>query len=142
MNFSYIKLPLRERSPFFGASLLKPIVPIKILYQDRAVQYAALIDSGADFCIFDAQIGEALGLDVRSGTRAKFGGIQSGGPAEAFLHQLALEIGGRRFNATVAFSYEIAPYGYAILGQKGFFDFFIVKFDLVKEEIEIKERVG
>ena len=34
----------------------------------------------------------------------------------------------------------IAPHGYGILGQKGFFDIFVVKFDLLKEGIELQER--
>jgi len=30
--------------------------------------------------------------------------------------------------------------GYGVVGQNGFFDIFVVKFDLIKEEIELKER--
>ena len=33
---------------------------------------------------------------------------------------------------------RIMPYG--IVGQKGFFDIFVVKFDLLKEEIELRAR--
>mgnify|MGYP001607964096 FL=1 len=40
----------------------------------------------------------------------------------------------------MGFSYDIAKHGFGILGQKGFFDIFVVKFDLVKEEIELKEK--
>ncbi|MEK7505043.1 MAG: hypothetical protein AAB589_02065 [Patescibacteria group bacterium] len=29
---------------------------------------------------------------------------------------------------------------FGLLGQKGFFDLFIVKFDLIKEEIEVRSR--
>lgn len=32
----------------------------------------------------------------------------------------------------------VMPYG--IVGQKGFFDLFIVRFDLLKEEVELKPR--
>mgnify|MGYP001589300156 CR=1 FL=1 len=140
MKFRYFKFPLPERSPFFGVSILKPIIPLGIAVRETSLQYAALIDSGADFCIFDAEIGEALGLDVRSGTRTSFGGIQETHPADAFLHEVTLVIGGWHHTTTVGFSYGIAQHGYGILGQKGFFDIFIVKFDLLKEEIELKER--
>jgi len=27
-----------------------------------------------------------------------------------------------------------------VVGQRGFFDIFVVKFDLLKEEVELKER--
>ena len=140
MKFPYFKLPLSQPSEFFGASILKPIIPVEITIGGNNVRYAALIDSGADFCILDGEIGETLGLDVRDGFRVTFGGIQAAGSAEAFLHRVALQVGGWEYPTTVGFSYDIAKHGYGILGQKGFFDIFMVKFDLVKEEIELKER--
>lgn len=106
----------------------------------KELQYAALIDSGADFSIFHAEIGEYLGIDIRSGAKEMFGGIQDRGGAEAFLHRITLVVGGWKYDTTIGFSYDIAPRGFGILGQKGFFDVFIVKFDLLKEEIELKER--
>ena len=105
------------------------------------IEYAALIDSGADFCIFDAEIGEYLELNIKGGSRIEFGGIQDRGGAEAFLHELSLNIGGWNYKTIVGFSYDIAKQGFGILGQKGFFDIFVVKFDLLKEEIELKPRV-
>lgn len=94
----------------------------------------------ADFCIFDGAIGEQIGIDVKSGTREVFGGIQDRGGAEAFLHKVTLNIGGWDYHTTVGFSYDIAAHGFGILGQKGFFDKFTIKFDLSKEEIEIKDK--
>lgn len=139
MKFSYFKLPLEERSEFFGTNVLRPIIPIEIGYEGRPIRYNALVDSGADFCIFDAEIGELLGIDVRSGKVETFGGIQSAGAGKAYLHSVVLDIGGWRYKTAVSFSYDMAPHGHGILGQKGFFDIFIVKFDLGKEEIELKE---
>ena len=103
------------------------------------IKYAALVDSGADFCIFDAEIGELLGIDVRSGRKEKFGGIQSVGAGNAYLHSVVLNIGGWLYKTKVSFSYDMAPHGHGILGQKGFFDIFKVKFDLSKESIELTE---
>ncbi len=140
MKFSYHKLLLPQRSDYFGASILKPIIPLKITIKGEEVRYSALIDSGADFCIFDAEIGEYLGLDIKKGLREEFGGIQERGGAEAFLHEVVLNIGGWDYKTIVGFSYNIAKHGFGILGQKGFFEHFIVKFDLLKEEIELKPR--
>lgn len=141
MKFRYHKFNLSPSSDFFGKQILKPIIPIKILKADVTLQYAALIDSGADFCIFDAGLGEYLGLNIKSGTEVQFGGIQSLGGAKAYIHKVTLEIGGHEFITEIGFSYGISKNGYGILGQKGFFNKFIVKFDLIKEEIEIKERI-
>lgn len=140
MKFRYHKFALPQPSSFFGHSILKPIIPLKIYWEDEEINYYALIDSGADFCIFHAEIGEYLKLDVRKGVKEIFGGIQEKEGAEAFLHPVKLEIGGYEYETTVGFSYDIAKHGFGILGQKGFFDLFMVKFDLAKEEIELKER--
>ena len=141
MKFKYRKFNLSPPSDFFGKLILKPIIPIKILKASIILQYAALIDSGADFCIFDAGLGEYLGLNIKSGIQVEFGGIQSLGGAKAYIHKVDLEIGGHEFRTEVGFSYDISRNGYGILGQKGFFDKSVVKFDLEKEEIEIRERV-
>lgn len=140
MKFKYLKFRLLEQSRFFGNSVLRPIIPLGIFHSNNALKYAALIDSGADFNIFDAELGEYLGLNIKSGLKETFGGIQERGGAEAFFHEITLNIGGWDYKTIVGFSYAIARHGYGILGQKGFFDIFVVKFDLLKEEIELKAR--
>lgn len=138
MKFDYLKFPLSCKSEIFGNSILKPIIPIKISHKENSIKYGALIDSGADFCIFDSEIGEYIGIDIKSGVKEIFGGVQELSGAEAFLHKINLNIGGRDYKAIVGFSYDIAKHGFGILGQKGFFDLFIIKFDFQKEEIELK----
>ena len=140
MRFKYRKFNLISPSDFFGKFILKPIIPIKISGSTTTLQYAALIDSGADFCIFDAQIGEYLGLNIKLGAQIQFGGIQDFGGAKAYLHKLNMEISGHDIRTDVGFSYDISKDGYGILGQKGFFDIFVVKFDLKKEIVELKPR--
>jgi hypothetical protein len=142
MKFNYYKVPLseKENSGFFGSWILKPIVPIGVTCGDKKIRYAALVDSGADFCIFSAEVGEYLGLDVRKGLRHTFGGIQVGNPSEVFFHEVTLNVGGWDHQTKIGFSYDIAPRGYGVLGQKGFFDGFFVGFDFSKEEIELKKK--
>lgn len=54
---------------------------------------------------------------------------------------MTIEIGGWDYETKVGFSYDIAKSGMPVLGQKGFFNKFVVKFDLTKEEIELKPRL-
>jgi len=131
MQFPYKRFKLAD-----GTELLKPIIPIGLLYKGKQIKYEALIDSGADFNIFNAEIGELLGIDIRSGKKMKFSGI-AGEPFEVYLHRLTLEIGGCQYEIVAGFSYKISPYGFGILGQKGFFDLFRVKFIFSKGIIEI-----
>jgi len=140
MKFSYSKFSLPSRLTSFGNYLLKPIIPIGIFYKDKRIKYLALIDSGADFCIFDAEVGEYLGIDIKSGEKIEFKGIEGANAVEAFLHKVILNIGGWDYKTKVGFSYHISRSGFGVLGQKGFFDIFVIKFDLLKEEIELKER--
>ena len=142
MKFDYYKFPLPKKSDFFGSSVLRPIIPISISTDSYPVRYLALIDSGADFCIFDAEIGEVIGLDVKSGKLETFSGIQPGKPTECYLHEVTINIGGHNYKTIVAFSYHISTKGYGILGQKGFFDLFKVSFEYQKERIEIQEKRG
>jgi len=140
MKFPYVKIPLPVRSPYFGTSIIKPIIPIKITFNSKGVVYSALIDSGADFCIFDSEIGEYLGIDIKTGTKVGFGGKQERGGAVAHLSEVILTVGGNQYKTTVGFSSDIAKHGYGILGQKGFFNLFVVKFDYRKAEVEIKAK--
>ena len=131
MQFPYKKFKLADRT-----ELLKPIIPIGLLFNGKRIRHEALIDSGADFNIFNAEIGELLGINIRSGKEIKFSGI-AGNPFEVYLHNLTLEVGGWRYKIMAGFSYEISPYGFGILGQKGFFDLFRIKFIFSKGIIEI-----
>ncbi len=141
MKFPYHKTLLYPESDYFGSSLLKPIIPIKIAVGDKQVDYFALIDSGADFCIFDGEIGEYLGLAVKIGKKINFGGVQELTGAVAFLHEVILSVGGVETKILLGFSFDIAKHGFGLLGQKGFFENFVVKFDLAKREIELKPRI-
>ncbi len=136
MNFKYRKFPLDPlRNPDFKRkSSLRPVIQIDF----EKFGYTVLIDSGADFCVFHAEIGEKLGLDVLKGDGLTFYGT-SGQAQKAYFHNISFKIGGHLHNAYVGFSYEMKSLAYGILGQDGFFNKWVVKFEYSKENIEIKE---
>ena len=122
----------------YGA-VIRPVIPIRIRSNEKNFQYEVLVDSGADLCIFGAEVGEQIGIDVYSGKKREVFGI--GGKASIYyLHKVTIEVGGWSFEIEAGFMPEVAgrvlPYG--VVGQKGFFDIFVVKFDYSKEEIELK----
>ena len=49
----------------YDTNTLRPVIPVKLKNSETSIGYEVLVDSGADLCIFDAEIGEALGLDIR-----------------------------------------------------------------------------
>ena len=118
--------------------VLRPVIPIFVKCGDNKIGYQVLVDSGADLCLFDEEIGNLLGIDVRRGKKYEVFGV-GGKSSIYYLHKVTISVGGWEHVTEVGFMSNVAgnvmPYG--ILGQNGFFNIFIVKFDLLKEEIEI-----
>ena len=54
MKFSYKK---------YG-QVLRPVIPIQLKSGSEVIGYEVLVDSGADLCIFSAEIGELLGQPI------------------------------------------------------------------------------
>lgn len=131
MKFSYKK---------YG-TVLRPVIEVRLKNKDKSVRYEVLVDSGADICLFGAEIGEAIGVDVKKGKAHEILGV-GGKFSLYYVHSVTIEVGGWPYEIEAGFMPNVAgaviPYG--LVGQKGFFDKFIVKFDLLKEEIEIKQR--
>lgn len=127
MNFKYRKFPTDPNNcPFPNhKSALRPVIQIDF-------------DSGADYCIFHATIGEQLGLDIKTGKELTFYGT-SGEPQKAYFHKISFKIGGNVHRCDVGFSYDMEKLAYGLLGQYGFFDKWTVRFEYHKENIEIKQ---
>lgn len=143
MNFSYKKFPADPIPAFPNRKgVFRPVIPIRIinpLLKDKNIRYECLIDSGADYSIFHAGIGEYIGLDVKKGSELVFQGI-SGTEQKSYFHEVIIEIGGWECRSFIGFSYDIDNLPYGILGQVEFFDFFEIKFNYNKENIELKQR--
>ena len=133
---------MKFRYKKFG-STLRPVIPIEVssTKNPKGFGYGVLVDSGADICIFLAEIGEALGLNVKSGKAQEVFGI--GGKASIYyLHKVTVKVGGWPYEIEVGFMPNVSGHimQYGVVGQKGFFDIFTVKFDLLKSEVELKTR--
>lgn len=130
MKFKYKKL---------APGLSRPIIPVTLHVKDRSITYEALVDSGADMCMFPAQIGEILGLDVKSGKKGSLGGV-IGKSSEAYYHDIDIEIGGNVTHATVGFTEE-SRFDYGFLGQVGIFNYYTIHFFYRKGIVELRPDV-
>jgi hypothetical protein len=124
----------------YGSGVLRPVIPVEISTATQSVWYEVLVDSGADSCIFDAQIGELLGLNIETGEKHYVTGI-TGAPEPYFVHTITIKVSGWPYSIKAGFKPNFSALGYGVVGQKGFFDIFIVKFDLFKGEIELTRRL-
>lgn len=128
MKFQYKKL---------GTQILRPVIPIGIVSDTRSVRYEVLVDSSADCNIVPADLAELLDIDFMSGEEIDVGGITGSGMS-FFVHQVTIRVGGWDIDVSMGFMPNMPPFGYGVVGQRGFFDFFRVNFDYRKGEIEVK----
>jgi len=116
----------------------QPIIPIDLRANELEVRTVALVDSGADASLFHADFAAELGIEsIEEGEYMEFNGI-SGAPLRAYHHEIRLVVGGHEFaDFGIAFSNDISPDSFNILGQADFFALFPVKFTYRKREINL-----
>lgn len=132
MRFPYRKINLAN--PFNSKKfILRPIIPLSIKYQDKALRFEALIDSGADFNILPMEIAKKLGIILKNSEHISFAGV-GGNIIDGIKTDVSLEIGSQKIQSRVVF----APVENGILGQYGFFDLFKVNFNLKNKIIEVE----
>ncbi|MDD5356587.1 MAG: hypothetical protein PHS53_00350 [Candidatus Pacebacteria bacterium] len=133
MKFSYKKL---------ATGHVRPIIQVEVSHNGgQAINYFALIDSGADICIFHAEIAELIGIeDITTGRKGTVGGITQGEQQDYWIHPVSINVGGWKYDLEVAFMPTLSRLGYGVFGQKGFFDSFAIKFRKVKGEIELVDE--
>ena len=119
-------------------SFSRPVIPVQLINGENSQRQLAIIDSGADFCVFHASIGKLIGIAIESGKKQDFYGVSSQGKQSiAYFHAIQIEIGGYKCDCWAGFSKDIENLPYGFLGQLGFFSLFNVTLDYEKERIEL-----
>lgn len=131
MKFDYIQIT---------PQIARPLIPIKISFENKFLLTEALIDSGSDYCVFPIDAAKALDIPIEKARRTHLTGVLEG-KAELFLYPVKLTIGQYSIEVTVGFAKEMSRYAPCALGQKGFFDNFKVYFDKSKKQIEITPKL-
>lgn len=125
MNYLYEEL---------APGIVRPIIQVRLQSKKIFVLVDAIIDSGADWCIFDEGLLKILKLPM--GAKIKFFGAGRE-PLQGFKSRVTLATAGKKFSTEALFSRDLGRYSYAILGQKGFFDNFKVCFDKKNQKVDI-----
>jgi hypothetical protein len=86
--------------------------------------------------MFNADIGRHIGLDIESGQQEETQGISA--LSKAYVHEIALYVPGGPINIKAGFMENLPVPG--LLGMNGFFENFVVKFDLSELAFDI-ERI-
>lgn len=124
--------------PYFevNTQISRPIVPLILKSHTKVALYSALIDSGADYCIFGMDIAEEMNVKLKKKNKVEITGIGRD-KVEGFWGELELRIGHHVYTTKVVFA-KIRNLDHGILGQRGFFDHFDVKLSYQKKLIEIE----
>ena len=94
---------------------IRPIIPIKVSHNDQSIRQEVLVDSGADLCLFDAQIGELLGIPVTKGREKHLFGATSANPQPFYFHTVTINVGGWDYTIEAGFVPNFTPtYVYAL----------------------------
>lgn len=127
---------MKFRYKKYGSGVIRPVIPLKVAYGNKTLVQEVLVDSGADLCLFDAEVGASIGIPIERGELCTFAGVNAD-PQPAYMHPIKVILGGWEYTIRAGFVPHFAPI-YGIVGQMGFFQLFSVKFTYQKEEIEIK----
>ncbi len=116
--------------------VIRPVIPVTVKYENVSIEYEALIDSGADGCVFSQDIADLMGINLKRAKKVIFQGA-TGTQKFALEYPLEISIAGKSITINVLFSSNMRHAKYGILGQQGFFENFDVKFSYFKKEITI-----
>ena len=85
-----------------------PMLPVRLSNGSRSLDTYAMLDSGADECLFHADYGKRIGLNIESGVWGTLGSISAADDIETYTHTIELRIGNKHtVRCKVRFSYDV-----------------------------------
>jgi hypothetical protein len=123
-----LKVPYKVFPDNYGSQVYSAMLNVSLALPapnaPRTKRFETIIDSGATRCMFHAQIGSYLGLDIHSGQLERTQGI--GGSTDTWIHEVCLYVPGGPVKIHAAFKDDLPVAG--LLGMNGFFEHFHITF--------------
>jgi aspartyl protease len=119
------------------SKFIRPYIPVGLRSKNSSIpSVLALVDSGADFCMFDGELASVLDVDLPSLQQVKLSGIN--GSVVGYVAHLEISVNDHFIPVPVVFSFDFSPVGFGgIIGQVGFFDAFKVQFDRTNRAVHL-----
>lgn len=111
-------LSFRERHAY-RSSDTGVSIPFSLSAGSETVRSSAKVDTGAEYCVFDRGLAEALLIEVERGTHLNFSTVAGG--FRAYGHELTLTVLSLEVHALVYF-YENPRFTRNVLGRNGWLD--------------------
>ena len=112
-----------------------PVIPLYVSASSKQLKLRALIDSGATISVFKDEVAEQLGIEIESGKEIYLGGV--GGRIKGYIHELSLEISGKKLFCPVVFSREYLV-SFNLLSREAFFKQFRIIFEENKNLLKLE----
>ena len=127
-------------SPAFpnGRVALRPILRLTLVSGQNRISCYAIVDSGADHCVFPRTFMQPLGLNPLTAPTEMTSGVGSVNVPTHFVN-LNIDLQGVvQFPVYAGFTTGLDAIGVGLLGQSGFFDRFTVHFRLAQNIYQIE----
>jgi hypothetical protein len=113
----------------------KPIVDVELFGPTSSIPTIALLDSGADFSLFNIEYAKAIGVDIAKCEKDRTVGVE-GGTKEIYMTELEIQVKDlNKIKIPVGFIDSRSVTG--LIGQTGFFDSHRIKFERDHNSFEI-----
>ncbi len=112
------------------------MVPVRLHNFGKTVGADALIDTGATFSIFKAEIADFLGVPIERGKKVLI--ITIGDHLVGYRHNLQMQVLDKTFDCEVVFSRDFR-FSLNLLGRNGFLDNHLVTFNQADKKIIVEE---
>ena len=113
-----------------------PIIKIQLKGPSGVLITEAYVDSGASISIFSIGIASDLGIDYKKG-KTRHTMVGDGNFMAFYVFTLPVKLGPFSFRAKIGFSPNLKA-GINLIGQKDFFDRFVVTFNKRKRFVSFK----
>lgn len=110
-----------------SGTIYRPLIPVTIFGFTASATISALVDSGSEATMFDAELANGLGIDISKHPTGVVSGV--GGERAAFVApvRIAIDRFGEAFTCRAVFVQNLPIPG--LLGQDDFFRNFDVRFE-------------
>lgn len=125
MKFTYRTYPPTAHYPH---AIYRPVVPLLLRGPKVAIRWLALVDTGSDFTLLPRQLAGALGINLDYQRLVQMTGPENS-PFDASPANVDFEL--RRHGESIRWTGQayFAETSFALLGNEGFMEFFVVTFD-------------
>jgi hypothetical protein len=123
-----------------GSFVRLPFLRVKLAYGHNLVDVVGLIDTGAEDSLFDAEIADALGIDIKATNIEKeYFGI-AGQSIVGYVHSVQMQVQGFSEWIDIEAGFFDTELPYPLIGESGFLDNYQLTLMRYKGRFEIKSR--